>query len=272
MFGLRGTAQPFSTSIGPWRISEIYKPDVHKDVRPGLGSYSVVLEADVETIEELLDLHAAGVTFCEEFEPAWLYVWSTPLHGFGWGRHIERLRPPKGWSTNYDELHRSLHLEKWSVYGEMSIQSRHWMFGPSLPLQRALRVREEIAASDEVLQALVRFHYQAHTAGNIEGSVFFLCKGFEIAREMLPGKSTKKDRNLPDHVRNKLRQPLHQLFGVANYRLETRHALRTKGDSPSLHPSLGSDLRAFVEDVDLILRTVACMKLGEQHVAMENDK
>ena len=92
ILGLQTISQPFSTSIGSWRISEIYRPDVHSSLRPGLGSYAVVLEADVASTEELLDLHYDGVTLCEELEPVWLYVWGTPLHGFGWGVRVEITR------------------------------------------------------------------------------------------------------------------------------------------------------------------------------------
>jgi hypothetical protein len=271
MYGLLKGSHPFSTSLGPWRISEIYRPDVHNDVSPGLGAYSVVLETHVGTIEDLLRLHSEGVAFCEELEPAWLYVWGTPLHRFGWGVRIEELAPPKGWSTNYEETYRTLQLKRSGLYGKPRMQSRKWLYASEFPLERALRVKDKIAGSDEILKAMVRFHYQAHTTGGIQAAVFFLCKGLEIVREILPGKGSRKEMNLPEYVRDRLTQPLHQLFGTANTQLETRHALRSKGGALSLHPPLGSAILQFVTDVDLVLRTVVCIKLGEDPVLVGKD-
>jgi hypothetical protein len=272
IYGLTSPCEAFSTSIGPFQVYEVFRPDVHGDIRPGLGAYSVMLEAQVETLDSLQQLYQEGITLCEEFEPAWLYVWGTPLHGFGWDLEIEELVPPKGWSTTYRGIQREMNLARSGLCATIELESIRWMHGPRLPLESALRIREKISLSSDVLQTLVRFHYQAHAETTMEAGVFFLCKGLEIVRKMLPGKATRQDRVLPSEVRGILTQPLHQLSGTANSYLETRHALQTKGSSLSLHPSLGGGLLDFVKDVDLVLRTVVCIQLQEEPVLLRKQR
>jgi hypothetical protein len=264
MLGLVGDDhREFSTTIGPWKVFEIYEPDAHSKVREGLGSYRVVLEIDVETLEEARSRRQEGTKLCEEFEVAWLYTWASPLHSFGWTRVLQVVRPPEGWATNF----RDLELEFSPGRVIMTLEMQHWIYIPFLPLERAMRVRQKIAAADDVLRTLIDTHYAAHTTKGMTGAVFSLCKGLEIVKEILPGRSTRKENSLPTDVREALRQPLHSLFGIANNYLETRHAARAKGDPLTLHPKLGGEgLLAFVQDLDLVIRAVVCTKFGEEPV------
>lgn len=171
---------------------------------------------------------------------------------------------PDDWETKAKELQREMVAEASGVHIELGIESRHWRYRPDFPLKSALNARASYALSDETVRALVEMHYRALKSLRREGSLFFLTKGLEIVREMLPGRRLKaKQRNLPADIIPELRHPLAWLYSVSNNRFETRHILRSGGDKPVLHPRLtNAEYEDFEADADLVLRTVACIALG----------
>lgn len=75
MLGLLQPTEPASASIGHWTVRELYTPNVHEDVHTGLGSYQVVLEAEVDSPAEVEDRFSEGLRLLS----SWSTCGSMPL-------------------------------------------------------------------------------------------------------------------------------------------------------------------------------------------------
>lgn len=267
MFGLLQPAEPHSASIGRWTVRELYIPHVHDDVHPGLGSYQVVLEAEVDTPSEVENRFSEGVDIAEQLEHLWLYAAGLTLHGNGFSLSLASLEPPKKWRTNVKEVRRAAQARHLRISGEVSFQTRHWHFRSFLPLRPALKVRENYAVADDITRALAGLHYDAHTARKFEERAFHLAKALELVRKVLPGHTDEqKEASLPADIRSCLEIDLHALYDLSNSRFDTRHAA-ARSATPALYPRMtDEELLKFLRSADTVVRAVVCDRLDVDQV------
>jgi hypothetical protein len=227
MFGLLQPAEPMSASVGHWTVRELYTPNVHHGIHPRLGSYQVVLEAEVDLPAEVEDRFSEGVEIAEQLEHLWLYATGSTLHGNGFSLALANVEPPGRWQSNVKEVRRAAQARHFRITGEVSVQSRHWHLGSMLPLRSALKVRNKYALADDITRALAGLHYHAHTARALEEGAFLLAKALELVRKILPGRTDlQREASLPAQVRASLELSLHALYDLSNTRFDTRHAAR----------------------------------------------
>jgi hypothetical protein len=101
-FGLLDECSPYRTNVGNLNVYEVYMPP--KEDGGDLGQSKVVIESVVENHSELENRNSEPVELAEELEMLWSYVWTTPLHVKTRGITFELIKPPKGWSTNKEEI------------------------------------------------------------------------------------------------------------------------------------------------------------------------
>ena len=269
-FGLFGECKPHRENIGNLSVYEVYSyPESNNG---DIGKYQVVIESEIHDHTQLEERNREAVSLAEEIEMLWPYVWTIPLHGKTRGIVLEFIKPPKGWATNKEDVRRELDIENGGLtFGSLSFirnESRH---SSQLPLERALRVRSKYQEAEPIIKTLIDFHFEALKSRSTHSSLFLLSKGLEITKAYLPGKTDKeKQRSLPTDAQKDLRNTYHALFGLANSRKNTRHAIKRNNHPLELHPELeGAELEDFIHDCDLIIRSVVCDYFNEEIVILK---
>jgi hypothetical protein len=265
MMGLLEHDEPASVTFEGWTFTELYEPDAHAEVRPGLGRYRLELSRAVSSIDEFWRLEPEGIHLLEDLQRVWAYAWGTPMHSSGFGVFLSIVRAPDGWLSNGDQLCEDLQRERGGliVGGRGTSTSRHWRYAPQFPLRRALQALRwyRDTSEDNAVRELIQLHYRAHVVNDPDGPALILAKALDIVRELLPGETdAKKQTALPAGVEGLLAYPLHELFNLANNRRETRHPV-VQGEA-ALHPPLAGEGLGFLKSADLVVNAVASERLG----------
>jgi hypothetical protein len=269
-FGLIEEYPPYKKDVGNLTVYEVYTPADNDS--SDVGSYKIIIEGEVENHSELEDRNIEAIALAEELEMLWSYVWVTPLHIKTRAVILEFPKPPKGWDTNKEDIRKELDIERGGLtYESISFSRNETKYSNTLPLERGLRIREKYQKAETIIKTLIDFHFESLSSRSMHSSLFLLSKGLEITRAYLPGKSDdEKENNLPPDAKSELRNSYHKLFGLANNRLNTRHAVRRKSEVVELHPELeGSELEDFYHDCDLIIRSVVCDYFKEEIVLLK---
>jgi hypothetical protein len=267
--GLLTEGSPCTCEFEGWTFREVYEPNAAQDIAPGLGHYHLVLEREVNTPEELWHWDPIGVRLLERLDWVWAYAWGTPFRSSGFHISLVDIAPPAGWSSNAKDL--SVDLQRQTgglIISGGGITQRHWRRVPFFPLTRAIAALTAYPGADELVRELIGIHHQAHAS---KEPALLLSKGLEIVRRLLPGQSDKqKQVALDPEIAGHLRSDLHALFGAANTRRSTRHAV--KPSELALHPPFaGNEVLDFLMDADFLVNAVVCQRLGLEVIAISND-
>src|SRR4051794_25137607 len=97
VFILAEECAPHAEQIERWHISETFTPGTHPDL--GAGSYHIVLEAPVSSLDEQMVAFEEAIGVADEIDIAWCYVFDRPFIAV---RNIITLPDaPEHWSGNF---------------------------------------------------------------------------------------------------------------------------------------------------------------------------
>jgi len=257
-------AKPHSRVLGDLYVSESVELLDGSGHRKGAVLYSILIETKVCTLDDLHKRSSEAYDLAEDLKRVWTYICGEPI-----GVAYLQLVPvsvPDSWTTNVAEVQRQIENQVNRLRGEIHFESRRYTYCTKLPLAAALDICEAYRNASEILRALIELHYLALTSERSEARLFFLAKGLEIARELIPGPSrdhAQKQRALPKEIQDDLHKSLHWLFETANGKVEVRHAVKPGQNPPELHPHISpEEQRWFEHDADSVIRAIVCMQLG----------
>jgi hypothetical protein len=265
IYGVLSEPKEHMASIGPLSVREIFEPNANDNIRPGLGSYLVAIEAKVVKHREFSEFQSEAFSLAQCLDRLWTYATGMPLSVHYQGRAIyayEYLHPPKGWTSNLNEMNDQLKAKAKRSIRVLSSKNIMWQWLPRLPLETVLRGRERLLTASDPIHSLIEHHYDAQTATDTFAKLFSLAKGLEIVRAMLPGDTDKaKESGLNSEVAKSLKLSFHDLFNIANNRREIRHIIKDP-KSKALHPKMSQHERdSFTHDADVIIRAVVAEEL-----------
>lgn len=250
-------ATPHRAAIDGLQVSEEWMRHDDSGLPQGVKAYRIALEAQVSTLAEVRDAWGRASDLSSDLDQVWPYVAGEPLLPV-----VLTIRlgdDPDGWSSNFRELEK--HFARASgaplAYGE--VINRHWMKMPTPPLRSALEARSRLGSLTGAQKLLHGLHYSSQKATDLNAQVFTLAKCLEIVRHLLPGRNdTQRHKSLHPTIQQSITHSLHDLFGLANNRLDVRHAVKNP-IGPTFHPEMTSRERAsFVHDANTIVRGVVC--------------
>jgi hypothetical protein len=257
---------PYRGAINELRISEDFSINEKlKYILPDLGNYQVIIETEVNDSSELQSKHFEIKKIIEELDRSWMYACGHPLN-----KKILSFVGPyidfpdgnmNGWTSNYREAEKEVNIGKVHiVFNAEKVTHSSFSYWP---LKNALTVRDAVISTQDNVAALIDLHYFAHKVEDSYSSLFFLAKAMELVRAMLPGKTDdKKEKQLPDEFKSRLKTSLHYIMGLANNRYEIRHIVKEKKNC-TLHEKLNNDeIDDYKHDSDLFIRFVACRELA----------
>jgi len=273
IYGFDSINSPWREQIGSTILREVFRPNPKHDVmHPGLGDYRVVIQASVQSEQELRERYQEISAVTQQIDRAWVYACGHALSesDFAWiAPHIKMIDGRiQGWRTNYAATKKRFRVGRPSVKFRFS---RHdWAHYPKFPLAPAIQARDALVNASEIISSLVELHFYAHKALDDYSRLFFLAKALEVVRGLLPGTSdVEKQQSLPFSVSQKLTADLHSLYDIANNRYETRHVIRRSG-FPSLHSHMThEEIATFKKDSDLVIRSVVCDALQIPYIEVD---
>ena len=239
-YGVRDNCELFDTNIDGWRIYERCRPD-HLEMLgllpEGVCCYSIVLETDVSTQEQLQARHQDVFKLTDDLDRVWTYVAGYPLKATD--HRSEVGEGPERWHTNYKDvdmaIERAYSHSRFIIGGDWSIEPMRSIRLPTWPLKRALNILEQYRNAQVETHALIELHYQSLTARNTDSRLLFLAKALELGQSLLPGDDRpSKQKQLPDEVTRELDQSLSKLWKIANGRYETRHIVQSRQNPKSV--------------------------------------
>jgi hypothetical protein len=223
---------PHQRTLGDWIIRETWSEIDDSTLPDRSVQYSVVIETDVSTPEEIWAKRDAAYELADDLNRIWIYVCGEPLNAPRLG--LVEMNAPPAWTTNAKEVEEELHASISRITCDLSIQTRYHTYCPELPLAKALEVWESYRTGSDVIRTLIELHYSALTSERSQARYFFFAKALEIVQALLPGQRNEQKQNLlPADITNDLDQSLHWLFSMANNRSDVRHVFRIR-TSPRL--------------------------------------
>jgi hypothetical protein len=276
IYGVLSEPKEHMASIGCLSVREIFEPNANDDIRPGLGSYLVAIEAKVADHSEFSEFQSEAFSLAKCLDRLWTYATGMPLSVHYQGRSIyayEFLHPPKGWTSNLTEVNDQLKAKAKRSITALSSKNIMWQWLPRLPLGTVLRGRERFQTASDPIHSLIEHHYDAQTATNDYAKLFSLAKALEIVRAILPGDTDKaKESRLNSEVAKSLKISFHDLFNIANNRREIRHIIKDP-KSKALHPRMSQHERdSFSHDADLIIRAVVTEELDMPIISIRDQE
>ena len=276
IYGVLNEPKEHMASIGLLSVRETFELNANDHIRPGLGSYEVVIEATVVDDREFFEFQGEAFSLAQCLDRLWTYATGMPLSVLYQGRSIyayEYLQPPKGWTSNLNEVNDQLKAKaerSISVVGSTNIM---WQWLPRLPLATVLSGREQLLTTSDPIHSLIEHHYDALTATDFRSKLFSLAKGLEIVRAMLPGKTDKaKASTINSEVAKSLRLGFGDLFNIANNRREIRHIIKDP-KSKALHPKMSQHEKdSFSHDADVIIRAVVANELDIPNISISDQE
>lgn len=253
---LEGEDLPHSASIGSWQIWEAFDTTIPTFARKGIGSYSLVLETQVETQPEIRNALDSATRIAKEIDTAWCYVFDRPLNSLAFD--VVMVEAPDGWTGNGRQVEIEIQKSKGIGYAEaIHVSMSHTAVFPFLPLKKVLAARDKILTASEELLALIDLHVLSHKSSG--GALFFRSKGLELAASLFNNREELQGELDKMGVSCHLGKNVRELFMLANTRYETRHIVDKKSQ---LHPKMTSlERNIFLTDIDIIMRAVVCLKL-----------
>lgn len=257
--------------VGNWVVRESFERSTELRSPNGSVNYSVVIETDVSTPEEIRARRSYAYELADDLNRVWTYVCGEPLNAARLS--LVEMDAPPGWITNAPKMEKELQAIISGVTGQLSIVNRHQTYCTDLPLSKALDLLDSYRTSSHAIRTLVELHYSALISERSEARCFFYAKALEVVRAILHGRTDKqKQKSLPVDITNELHKSLHWLFDMANNRSDARHVVQDN-NGPTIHPRMSAqEIRAFEHDADLVNRTVICMELGQEPFLVRHEK
>lgn len=248
--------------VADWLVAEEFTLGSTDVSHPGIGSYRVALSAEVTSSDDASRAYRSGLELAEMFEKLWLYVSGSPLSGNRLQVVLELLKPPKGWMTDFPDVHRGLVAQESRLRAGISIRNVAWGVAPDYPLRSLLVVYSRYQAADFSSVSLIDLHYAAVVATGDYSKEAAFARALELARALLPGHSdNEKLSALAPEVRAALTRPFSWLFELSNRRVNTRHVVDW-ANKPAILPAMSSDEHHdFLYNSDLLLRSVVAQRL-----------
>lgn len=266
VYAIHSTGMPYQTTNGYLTFREEFLPNnEYSNISSEHGDYYVIIQSEVTDSKELQFKHFEIQDVCQELDRAWMYACGHPLSKKNltfMGPYIDAPDGKvDGWTSNFDEAQREINTGRPHIVFDFK-QIPHSTLD-FWPLEKALIIREAYLESQKPIAALVDLHFYSHKVGDSYSSFFFLAKALELVRSFLPGKTdNQKEKNLPDQVRQKLITSLHNIMGLANNRLETRHIVKDPNTGTLHNRMKNPEIDAYRHDSDLIIRAVVCKELS----------
>jgi hypothetical protein len=264
--GLMAPGAPYDTQINSWRVHESLAPHPQQDLRQkGIGVYSLLLEREVSTQDEVWSALDEASKLSEELDIAWCYAWGKPYRSVE--TMLRCIEAPEGWSGNLREVERNIERKKGGFFVDAAgFAYQHYAWWPCLPLERAVAARRACTKAPPVIRELIELHIRWHKS--VDRELFLLAKALEIVGAYF-GKS-RADRNAGIEQEMKklgvnvhLTQTAAWLFDIANERFDVRHAWDKDSPGVVLHPRMtDQEKRDFMFNADLIVRVFICEQLG----------
>jgi hypothetical protein len=249
----------FATTVDGWDVTELFQPDRFRHEGTWYGEYSVVLRYDVPPDEDGGSAYIAGCYLARQLDRVWTYSTGLPLGARAFDWFLTPTNPPPDWNANARE---ALPEEDWSLLQSRISYAAPYRTMPKPPLQKTVEIMKAVADSEEVVQQLCAYHFEA--LSTTEGDVHFLllAQGLEIARKLLAGSTTAaKQKNLPDAVAVLCRRDLNWLFNMMQQRRQTRHSI-DKGRVVVLKKPFKDDEEDdYLSDANLIIQHVVAERL-----------
>lgn len=254
------TALPlFATSVDCWDVTELFQPDRFRHQGERYGEYRVVLSYDVPADEDGGSAYIAGCYLARQLDRVWTYSTGLPLGSRAYDWFLTPTNPPPDWNSNARE---ALPEGDWSLLQSRISYAAPYRTTHKPPLQETIEIMKAVAESEEVVQQLCSYHFEA--LSTTEGDVHFLllAQGLEIARTLLAGSTTAaKQQNLPDAVAVLCRRDLNWLFNMMQQRRQTRHAIDNGRVVVLKKPFEDDEEGDYLHDANLIIQHVVAKRL-----------
>lgn len=265
IYGFKNLSKTYHCDTNGFKVSEVFtiNPN-YRNLREGLGDYFVRIEIEINDESQLLDIYPKVSNLAKSLDKAWMYACGHPLskrHFSFSAPYIEHIDGSiEGWSNNIKEIKEKMHRNEWSL--DINVEHIHWAYYNEYPLSNAMNIIDSLSHATEQLNTLVDFHYLSHKVEDGYSMCFFLAKGLELVRSLLPGKPLQvKEKNLSD-ISEHLYSSLNKLYDLSNNRFEVRHIVRNL-ENLTLHPRMtNEEFKIFKHDSDLVIRSVVCSNLG----------
>ena len=268
-FGLLGEAVLHQENVGNFVVSERLTYPASGESE--LGDYDIVVSSEVDTESDLEQLNSEAVSLIEKLELLFPYAWVSPLHGDTLVKTFSPIKPPERWSSNREEVKQEIDKEKSGLtFGELRISTTQSRYGDSFPLKLAMRMMHKYGDLEPVVKTMIDLHWQSLNARTTHSQLFLLAKCLEVTRAYLPGRSDqKKEKSLGENARKNISMTYSELFNLSNNRAETRHIVSPNKGEIKTHKSLTEpEEDAFINDANVIIRSIVCDALGEDLVVL----
>jgi hypothetical protein len=249
----------FATLVDGWEVAESFQADRFRHQGVWYGEYRMELRYDVPADEDGGSAYIAGCYLARQLDRVWTYSTGLPFGARAYDWFLTPTNPPQDWNSNARE---ALPVEDWSLLQSRISYAAAYRTMPNPPLKATIEVMKAVSASDEVIDQLCSYHFEA--LSTTEGDVHFLllAQGLEIARTLLAGDTTPaKQQNLPEAVAILCRRDLNWLFNMMQQRRQTRHAI-DKGRVVVLKKAFADEEEDdYLHDANLIIQHVVAERL-----------
>lgn len=267
LYGIEsGEPSLYSETIGELHFSEKFIAKDDCKIPECVGEYSVVIEAMANNFDDLKRKTELAKEAAELLDKLWIYPTSYPITVTDFSKFQMRVVEPipEAWSTNYDEVEKSVSNRQSLMYGKVSISGgSSWIVFDKFPLEYACRALSKYDGLNEAEKYLIDLQHLYLTTDHRPSPIFLLAKAMEIVESLVPGK-TRKDKScyVDDMLGKKLPLDLGDLLKIANTSREIRHAIRKKASEPELHPNVGQEMiTEFAKNSNNIIRCIVCNRI-----------
>jgi len=256
----------YSERFGELHLSEKLIAKNDDKIPDGVGDYSVMIEAMAQNFDDLKRKTELAKQVAELLDKLWIYPTSYPITATDFSKfQMKVVEPiPESWSTNYDEVEKSVSKDKGLMYGRVSISGgSSWIIFDKLPLEYGCKALSNYDSLKDAEKYLIDLQHAYLTAEHRPRPIFLLAKAIEIVESLARG-NTRKDKSkyLNDLLGKEQSMDLRELLKTANTSREIRHAIRKKADDPELHPNIGQEMIAeFASNANNIIRCLVCNRL-----------
>jgi len=263
-------AEPFSTSLDNWGISETFEPGRFRHEREYYGAYQLLLRHSLQATEDPGNAYIYGCFLARSLDRICTYSTGLPLSARGYDLFLTPTNPPPEWKSNAAEI---IPGPDWSLLQNRISYGPFYRTMPRFPLKASVEALLALAQSDELVAQLCSYHLEALSTTEQDLHLLLLAQGLEIAKELLPGNSASgKQKKLPDAVSVRCHKTLSWLFGMAQQRRETRHSIDKRGVLTLKPPFAIEEEDDFLHDANLVIQHVVSQQLKIPLVINDNGR
>jgi len=235
-----------SANVGDFNLSEYYTPNSSYH-----GQYKITITKSVKTKDNLSKYSESAYILANQINDLITYVIGYPLNlkakdYYGSKRALIRYDVVDGWESNFQDIKPYFILKKnprQKLFTKVYFgDSKHWTKCKYPPLKELIDILTKYNQANSLVKQLIRFHTLAlHHVYDVK--YLLLSKALEIAKTLLPipNNDKKSFEQLPEEIRKAFNnRSISWLYGMSNYRYETRHVINKKSNSV-LHNEMNKD-------------------------------